>query len=523
VIARPAGLVAAFLLLAVPLAAQDAEPPAGVPVVQYLDIIREDIADSNETGFAAKAANALHVRTRQRVVEREVLLKPGMPYDSVLAAETARNLRALGIFRDVLVDTVRSDSGLTLRVVTKDGWSTFPIFNINTAAGQSAFALGAAEGNLLGLAALGLIRYSSNPDRTAWLFAFRQPRVFAGRVNLGLSVDERSDGRAIAGQLGMPFYSIASRWALGGDATYFNGDVLVFANGVLTPDQTLSRQYTLVSVDGARALKASPRGYVRAGVTAQLESNSFLPSPVTVPRFDTTQVAVGAYVNVLRARFALARNVRSFGRAEDFAIGQNVRVGLLAAPSAFGYAVNGVGLQVAASTGFRFPGGLAQLSATANGLVTGAGVDSGSVVLKGNLVVQPNTKNAIIVGGFVGRQKNPVPGRQFDLGLVYGLRAYPLHAFVGDRGFLVAAEYRWTFTENFGGLLGLALGTFVDYGGAWYAGESPRTGADLGAGLRFGPSRSASPVLFRLDLAYRFEAAPFTAGWSIVFGQGFTF
>ena len=134
-IARAAGLVAVFLLLAVPLAAQDAEPPAGVPVVQYLDIIREDIADSNETGFAAKAANALHVRTRQRVVEREVLLKPGMPYDSVLAAETARNLRALGIFRDVLVDTVRSDSGLTLRVVTKDGWSTLPIFDITTAAG----------------------------------------------------------------------------------------------------------------------------------------------------------------------------------------------------------------------------------------------------------------------------------------------------------------------------------------------------------------------------------------------------
>ena len=89
-------------------------------------------------GFAAQAANALHVRTRERVVEREVLLQPGMPYDAALAAETARNLRALGIFRDVLVDTVRSDSGLTLRVVTKDGWSTFPIFTITTAAGQSA-------------------------------------------------------------------------------------------------------------------------------------------------------------------------------------------------------------------------------------------------------------------------------------------------------------------------------------------------------------------------------------------------
>lgn len=522
-IARWAACIVAFPLLAARVAAQATDPQLGVPVVQYVDIIRQDIADTNETSFAARVANALHVRTRQRVVEREVLLKPGMPYDSVLAAETARNLRALGIFRDVLVDTVRSDSGLTLRVVTKDGWSTLPIFDITTAAGQSAVAFGAVEANLLGLAALGVIRYSSNPDRTAWLFAFRQPRLFAGRVNLGLSVEERSDGRFIAGQLGMPFYSVAGRWALGGDATYFDGDVLVFANGILTPFETLSRQLTLVRLDGAKALKASPRGYLRAGVIAQLESNSFLPSPVTIPRVDTTQVAVGAYVSALRARFAEMENVRSFGRAEDFAIGPSLRAGLLAAPSAFGYAESGVGLQLTASTGFRFPAGLAQLSATVTGLVTGSGIDSGSVVLKGNLVIQPNRRNAIIVGGFVGRQENPVPGNQFDLGLVYGPRAYPLHAFVGDRGFLAAAEYRWTFTENLGGLLGLALGGFVDYGGAWYAGESPRTGTDLGAGLRFGPSRSANPVLFRLDLAYRFEAAPFPSGWSIVFGRGFTF
>jgi outer membrane protein assembly factor BamA len=201
VIARWRLCLAALPLLVSPAAAQAPDPQDGVPVVQYLQIIREDIADTNETGFIAGTANALHVRTREKVVEREVLLKPGMPYDSALAAETARNLRALGIFRYVLVDTVRSDSGLTLRVVTKDGWSTFPIFDITTAAGQSAVAIGAAEANLLGLAATGLVRYSSNPDRTAWLFAFRQPRMFGGHVNVGLSLEERSDGRFVAGQM----------------------------------------------------------------------------------------------------------------------------------------------------------------------------------------------------------------------------------------------------------------------------------------------------------------------------------
>jgi ATP synthase F1 gamma subunit len=58
------------------LAAQATELQAGVPVVQYLDIIRQDVADTNETSFPARAANALHVRTRERVVEREVLPIP---------------------------------------------------------------------------------------------------------------------------------------------------------------------------------------------------------------------------------------------------------------------------------------------------------------------------------------------------------------------------------------------------------------------------------------------------------------
>ena len=152
--------LAALPLLASRVAAQAHDPQDGVPVVQYVEVIREDIADTNETGFIATTANALHVRTRERVVEREILLKPGMPYDPALAAETARNLRALGIFRDVFVDTVRSDSGLTFRVVTKDGWSTFPIFDITTAAGQSAVAIGVAEANLLGLAATGLVAWA---------------------------------------------------------------------------------------------------------------------------------------------------------------------------------------------------------------------------------------------------------------------------------------------------------------------------------------------------------------------------
>lgn len=505
-------------LLAGPAAAQDS-----VPRLRAIEIVREDVADSAEKGTLAEVANALHWRTRRWVVQREVLLREGQPYDSALAAETARNLRGLGIFRRVLIDTVHTDSGTVLRVVTKDGWTTQPIFDISAAAGQTAFSLGVQEQNLLGFGGFGSIRYKSTPDRTAWLFQVRQPRLIANRFNVTGVWEERSDGRYVFGSVAQPFFTLSSRWSVSSDLTLFDGDVLVFRGGDLSPEQVLRRHWTLARATVGHALRASPGGYLRVGLTAQLEQNAFLPSPVSVPFSDTTRFAAGPYVSWARARYAVVRNVRSFLREEDEFVGATLRVGVLAAPEAFGYDRDGVGLQASVGGGQSFGFGFVRGSVNANGLIAGGVVDSGTVVVQGDVVLQPARAHAVIAGGFVGWQKNPVPALQFDLGLTYGLRAFPLHAFVGDRGYLVSAEYRWTLTDDYRGVLGVALGAFVDHGGAWYVGDPVRRGTDFGVGVRFGPSRLANGSLFRLDVAYRLEAAPFGAGWSVVFGRGFTF
>jgi hypothetical protein len=511
-------LLAALALLPGPLLAQDSAPP-----LRAVEIIREDVADSSEEGTLAELANALHWRTRAWVVQREVLLRPGSPYDSALAAETARNLRSLGIFRRVLIDTVHTDSGTVLRVVTKDGWSTQPIFDINTAAGQTAFTLGVQEQNVLGFGGSGSIRYRSTPDRTAWTFSLRQPRLIANRLNVSGAWEERSDGRYVFGSVAQPFFTLSSRWAVSTDLTIFDGDVLVFRGGDLSPEQVLRRHWTLARASVGHAVRASPGGYVRVGLTAQLEQNAFLPSPVSVPFADTTRFAAGPYLSWAHARYAVVHNVRSFLREEDEFVGATLRVGVLAAPQAFGYDEDGVGLQASLGGGHAFSHGFVRASLNANGLYTANGLDSGTVVLQGDAVIQPARAHAVIAGGFVGWQKDPVPALQFDLGLTYGLRAFPLHAFVGDRGYLVSAEYRVTLTDDYRGVVGVALGAFVDHGGAWYVGDPVRRGTDFGVGLRVGPSRLASGSLFRLDVAYRLASAPFGAGWSLVFGRGFTF
>ncbi|HEX8700535.1 MAG TPA: hypothetical protein VF815_16920, partial [Myxococcaceae bacterium] len=69
--------------------------------------------------------NIFHVRTREEVIRREVLLEPGAPYSEALAQETARNLRALSIFSAVRVVAVKGEApdSVAVLIITKDIWS----------------------------------------------------------------------------------------------------------------------------------------------------------------------------------------------------------------------------------------------------------------------------------------------------------------------------------------------------------------------------------------------------------------
>ena len=104
-----------MLLLPFRLAAQVPADSAGTDTLPRSDTLRaveldrRDIFDPNERGWIARVANALHVQTRAATIRRELLFQPGQPYDSARVAESERNLRALGVFRRVRIDTVRTD------------------------------------------------------------------------------------------------------------------------------------------------------------------------------------------------------------------------------------------------------------------------------------------------------------------------------------------------------------------------------------------------------------------------------
>jgi hypothetical protein len=497
----------------------------GRPIIRHIEVHRSDIFTEEEAkGWLARLVNGLHFTTLPRVVSREILFKEGEPYDSLKAAETARNLRTLGIFRRVQLDTVTTDSGFVLKVFTQDGWTTQADLRFRSAGSQTDWQVALIERNLIGTGTRFATRYRDTPDRSLINFQFLQPRLVKRSVSLGLRYEDRSDG--VRGQVAIerPFFSLSDK---AGVYTLFdirNERVLRFRDGVSDPSDSLRRRFVIGRVDAGYALRRSSRGYLRVGFTAQLRRDDYAIWPSNTTERSVT-AAVGPFLEWRRANFVVARGFTRFGRDEDVDVSNLFRVQAVAAPEVFGYDRDGIGLlgQFRIGTQIGRRQGFAWVDTRANGLYSSAGLDSGSVQLAGTVVLTPANRHLLIGHADIGWIKKPQPATEFDLGFSTGPRGFPIHAFTGDRTYFTTAEYRFIFGEDVLKALDLGVASFVDHGGAWYSTQSRRTGTNIGLGLRLSPSRAADANPTRLDLAYRFKNDQEKAGWVFVIASGLVF
>jgi len=492
--------------------------------LQRVIITRHDIYDSTDArGWYSRLMNNIHVRTQKRVVEREMLLRPGDPPDSARAAETGRNLRRLQVFRDVVVDT--SADGSTLRVTTRDGWTTRPYASFRSAGRQRLFSIGLLESNFLGLAATLDARYAEDTDRSVARLAFSAPRLFANRISTGVFFNRLSDGRSLGAVVEQPFFALASRNSARVGFITLDGRVLRFRDGFARAADSLDRRYSIGHAGVAHALRASPRGYLRIGADAQVRRDDYVQRrDVPLPIQRTITGATTGYVEFSKADFLLTKNFRLLGQPEDVNLSTTVRLGVAVAPSAFGYDRNYVGPVVSGRTAMRLPKGFVQLTGRVNALASGGAIDSGTANVSATFALQPSSRHLLVAFSTLGWQRDPAPGEEFDLGLARGPRGFQAHAFTGNRLVYSMLEYRWITFPKIGKSFAAGLAAFAENGGAWYAGSPRRSGSDAGLGVRFAPIRSAANVgATRVDLVRRFAHDREPAGWLVVVGTGFSF
>jgi hypothetical protein len=494
--------------------------------VSEVRLQRENVFDESENAYwLARVANALHIVTRDRVVRRELLIPEGAPYDSAMADETARNLRKLGIFRDVSVDTTRSDSGLVQHVTTHDSWSTQVYVSFKSTGDQITWGAGVTEKNLLGSHIKASFRYTDDPDRSTSQFSASVPRAWR-RLGFDGSYEELSDGKTGRFTASSPFTAIMTPQSGTLELLYNDKDVLRFFGGEEVASDTVRRLLTKGTLNAAWATQASRRGFLRLGSSLQVRRDDFGDfGESTIANADRSVFGeLGVNVESSTSTFKVIKGYKTLTGDEDIDLSTTVRGELWVAPNAWGYERFGVGPGATIHVGRLVPNGFTLFDLRASSLFTNKGLDSGSVVGKAVLALYPADRHSVIVNLNGGMQKNPYPGEEFDLGLTYGPRGFPAHAFTGDRGFFTVAEYRWVAIPEVFKIFAVGFAGFVDYGGAWYSGSPTRTGTDAGVGLRIGSIRSSSGKgATRIDLVHRFANDVLPGKWLIAIGSGFPF
>jgi hypothetical protein len=517
-----AAAIGAALALVAPASRLAAQHPPD-PVIDTVIIVSRNVFDPPDgtPRFVAHLGNALHITTHPAVIRRLLLLGVGMPLDSARMVEAERYLRELGVFRAVRLDTVRVGDRLALRVETADGWSTSPQLNFASAAGSITWSAALVEKNFLGTATFVSVAYGHNPDRRSFDVQFASPGLFVHHAPLLVAYSDLSDGRLGAWSYGLPFYRTDARWSLVTDGEAASHRVLEFQSGVLR--DSIERRVLSFSLTGGHALHATGRGYVRLWTGVGWRREDFDSGPgFSYSGFGT----LGAGIDAARVRFAVFEHLNGFGRREDVDLSSAVRLGLWAAPRAWGYAASraGVGPEVQWQVGTRWSTGLALLRGQAHGVVGSAGLDSGLAHATLDVATLALPGQAVLLHLEGGELRRPKPGEAFDLWSTQnGPRGFGAHVFTGTRAVYAMLEDRVAVADQLWGVLGVGVAPYVEYGGAWYAGLEPaRLGGNAGVALRLGSPRSVRGDVAEIDVSWRWSSGFSSKPWALTFRRSFT-
>jgi hypothetical protein len=497
------------------------------PVIDTIVIRRSNVfSDEEETNGIFRFMNKIHIVTQPWVIQQDIRLEVGEPYDSMEAAETTRLLLDRQIFRSVSIDTSRFGDQLGLVVETQDAWSLKPKFALSAASdGTVTYTVGVNDVSLLGTGNQLYGAYQKQVDRQGWNLSADFGRVFGTEIDIVGNYSGMSDGKNGNWSVGSPFRFMVDDRAL----TYSGSaaDQRIFRFGVEEGGQldSLTFQNTafINRLSYGWAVNATSRSYLRFVAIGGVRSQTYVRQLDSIPAVgDSVFGTVGGLVNFRSGRFHPTSHFNGFGQ-ESIDLSSEAYVSLALAPEAFGYQRTGVGPGVGGVAARNWESTWVWASLQASGMFDSSGLDSARVI--GNIAFGTKMADRLAFGFQVqgGYLDNTAPGTEFDLGFQNVLRSWEPHSFVGQRTVWGTAEQRWYVWDKLFNLIGIGFAGFVDYGGAWYPEQEARFGGNVGVGLRMGGTLSAIARTSRIDLGYRFGDDVTGSRWAVSFGAGFVF
>lgn len=466
--------------------------PEGLPIEEIL-VASEDVFSPSDP--YPQLLNLLHVRTREAVIRREVLMAPGEQWDAHRVQETERNLRRLFLLAVVKVLPVKGrQGGVALLVVAKDRWS-LRLSNSFTLIGSllQLLQLQLIEVNFNGWGQQLAVNTTIRLDTFSVGQTFVERRLFGTRWYFGESaslifnrLSGALEGTSGAVNFGYPIITLDQPWGFLWENTWnvrrrrvFRGASVwrvpypdadgaetvpvVYDVRELVSDATLTRSF-------GRAIKlnvsASLGGYARLYSPWNLdeEKTAWLTSNY-LPRSESVAYAK-AYVSAFPADFQVLRNIDSFELSEDYQLGWLAQGGVrLAAPIPWTFAPF---MELGASLRYRLHKWDDLLTLTVAGAMR---VRPGQTAANQRVAAEflnyspPFWKGRLVTRVLVDFKNNDLDNRQLFLGGSTGLRGAGAEQFSGRNMVLVNVEYRARPVELWTNWLGVVL--FYDAGSAF--------------------------------------------------------
>ncbi len=451
------------------------ETAPGGKSLESIYVVNLDVFGKEE-GFL-RVLNFLHLTTRQHVIRREVLLRPGDMWDQEIAEETQRRIKDPLFTSLVVVVPVQAkqEGKVSILVVTRDIWSLRMNSTFEFLQGKlTALRMSVAENNIFGLRKHGALvfdmgqgSFSLGPQYVDKALAGSRLR-FVSRFGALFSRETRKfEGTTSSTTLTYPLWSLRQKWGAGLSVSHldavvrsFRGTEIELIDNPDTPEveeverifqlRTLGLESNVVRSFGTAVKQRVTMGHAFSVLRpdflddfAGTDADRVALERVAFPRSERSSALFVRY-RLFTPEFVVYRNLNGYDLAEDVRLGPDLSIGTSAALEVIGSEKNFYRASAGAGWTLDLLGdGFMRLSGGASTrLDTGEFIDN--VFSTNSKVATPHIAGVarLVAQANLGVRLRERGNGRFTVGGDSGLRGYQIAEFSGQKRLITNVELR---------------------------------------------------------------------------------
>jgi len=500
------------LFVAIPghLWAQDCIPHGqsleGLPIIE-LTIDNGDIFDleqEDQNLLIHRWANKLHINTRKKTIEEQLLFDPQADYSEQLIKETERLLRNRNYIHDAKI-TAEEDcgEGVELTIATTDNWTLTPSISASRSGGETRTTFEIEEANLLGLGSELKILSDSDEERDSKAFIFRDNNWLGNFKTLKLELADNSDGHLYQADIIRPFIKQDSNYAWSVGASSIERENQIYEQGDVVGKVGEMNESLLLTYGWSEGLVDDTVSRYRLGWFANRLKYHTVDDPnIELPE-DVDKYYPYLEHEYLNVKYVEKINFRVMGITEDIKLGSSLRTRIGWKDEAYESTQEGYVLEFEYNFGsFISAHTLGLFDLTLNQESNKTIDDTGRIVMEGKLYNFRGENNSYVFSSRLEAAQNPELFERIEVGGDSGLKGYPVRFQNGERALTLSAERRVYFNVYLWQMVKFGYAVFAEVGSAWDNGENPVWLSDVGTGLRLVSTRQSNAKVLHIDIAF---------------------